>query len=139
MRGGQSIHVAGRVHWYAEGCQWRSRLGRSRPVLLSGRGTYRAVVRVQLDGDQIRSEADFHRHLAALLDFGPYYGRNLDALWDRLITDVPRPVHLTWTASRVSRSAMGRTTFDRIERILRAVAAQDAAQCWTDRFTYDLA
>ncbi|EOG8017508.1 barstar family protein [Enterobacter ludwigii] len=28
----------------------------------------------------------------ASLDFVPYYGRNLDALWDRLSTDVERPV-----------------------------------------------
>ncbi|MCK6885045.1 barstar family protein [Enterobacter roggenkampii] len=30
--------------------------------------------------------------MSASLDFGPYYGRNLDALWDRLSTDVERPV-----------------------------------------------
>ncbi len=59
---------------------------------------YCQIVRVQLDGTQIRTEADFHRHVAALLDFGPYYGHNLDALWDRLSTDVPRPVHLIWAA-----------------------------------------
>ncbi|MEV0136634.1 barstar family protein [Dactylosporangium sp. NPDC050688] len=95
-------------------------------------------MRVQLDGNQIRSEADFHRHLAGLLDFGTYYGHNLDALWDRLTTDVPRPVHLTWTAARMSRSAMGRTAFNRIEGILRAAADQDAARGRTDRFTYEL-
>ncbi|WP_127501852.1 barstar family protein [Actinoplanes solisilvae] len=36
---------------------------------------------LQLDGNQIRTEADFHRHLAALLDFGPFHGRKLDTLW----------------------------------------------------------
>jgi ribonuclease inhibitor len=87
---------------------------------------YHALVRVQLDGNQIRTEADFHRRVAALLDFGPYYGHNLDALWDRLSTDVPRPVHLVWADARVSRAAMGSTAFRRIEVILRAVADQDA-------------
>ncbi|MGI5175789.1 barstar family protein [Dactylosporangium sp. CA-152071] len=96
-------------------------------------------MRVQLDGNQIRSEADFHRHVAALLDFGPYYGHNLNALWDRLTTDVPRPVHFIWTAARASRSAMGRTAFNRIEDVLRASADRDAASGRIDRFTYELA
>ncbi|MDG6104975.1 barstar family protein [Dactylosporangium aurantiacum] len=96
-------------------------------------------MRVRLDGNQIHSEADFHRHLAALLDFGPYYGHNLDALWDRLTTDVPRPVHVIWTAARVSRSAMGAPAFARIERTLRAVADQDVAWGRGDRFTFELA
>lgn len=93
---------------------------------------------VQLDGHQIRTEADFHRQVAALLDFGPYYGRNLDALRDRLSTDVPRPVHLTWTAARASRAAMGAAAFDRVERVLQAVAQQDVEWGLTDRFTYEL-
>ncbi|MFF5235521.1 barstar family protein [Dactylosporangium sp. NPDC000521] len=120
-------------------CARQSSAGPVRPVLVSGAWyvSCSGACAARRGQDPLRGR--FHRHLAALLDFGPYYGRNLDALWDRLTTDVPRPVHLTWTASRVSRSAMGRTTFDRIERILRAVADQDAARCWTDRFTYDLA
>ncbi len=96
-------------------------------------------MRVQLDGNQIRTEADFHRQVATLLDFGPYYGHNLDALWDRLSTDVRRPMHLTWAAAQVSREAIGQVAFDRIERILRATADQDAAWGLTDRFTYELA
>jgi ribonuclease inhibitor len=100
---------------------------------------YRRVVRVTVDGNQICSEADFHRQVAALLDFGPYYGHNLHALWDRLSKDVPRPVHLIWGAAQVSSSAMGVVAFGRIERILRATADQDAAWGLTDRFTYELA
>ncbi|MEU4483053.1 barstar family protein [Micromonospora sp. NPDC023966] len=96
-------------------------------------------MRVQLDGNQVKSEPDFHREMAARLDFGPYYGANLDALWDRLSTDVPRPVHLVWEAADVSRAAMGSQVFDRIERILRRTVEQDAAFGWTDRFTYELA
>jgi len=73
-----------------------------------------------------------------MLDFGPHYGANLDALWDRLSTDVPRPVHLRWVASGISRAAMGSLTFSRIERILQKAAEQDIAFNWADRFTYEL-
>ena len=97
------------------------------------------MVRVQLDGKRIGSEADFHRRIAALLDFGPYYGHNLDALWDRLSRDVPRPVHLVWENAQVSRAAMGFVAFDRIEGILRAAADEDAASGRLDRFTYEIA
>jgi barstar (barnase inhibitor) len=37
------------------------------------------MVSVTLDGGAISSEADLHRILASALDFGPYYGRKLDA------------------------------------------------------------
>ena len=84
------------------------------------------------------SEHDFHRELAALLDFGPYYGANLDALWDRLSVDVERPVHLLWTASGTSRAAMGPLRFDRIVQILLKAVEQDADSNRVDRFTYEL-
>ncbi|MCY1140906.1 barstar family protein [Actinoplanes sp. Pm04-4] len=93
---------------------------------------------MQLDGNEIRSEADFHRRLAALLDFGPYYGHNLAALWDRLTTDVPRPVHLVWASAEASRAAMGAAAFERIDRVLREAAEWDAARTWTDHFTYEV-
>ncbi|WP_127502350.1 barstar family protein [Actinoplanes solisilvae] len=95
-------------------------------------------MRVVLDGNRVKSEADLHRELARLLDFGPHYGANLDALWDRLSTDVERPVHLYWAASAVSRAAIGSLVFDRIERVLRATVEQDAAFERTDCFTYEL-
>jgi ribonuclease inhibitor len=93
---------------------------------------------VVLDGNRVKSEADLHRELARLLDFGPYYGANLDALWDRLSTDVERPAHLYWAASTVSQAAIGSRVFYRIERVLRATVERDAAFEWTDRFTYEL-
>jgi len=95
-------------------------------------------VRVVLDGNRVKSGADLHRELARLLDFGPYYGANLDALWDRLSTDVERPVHLHWVASGASRAAMGSLSFGRIERILQKAAKQDVAFSWVDRFTFEL-
>ncbi|MDI7270926.1 barstar family protein [Cronobacter dublinensis] len=47
-----------------------------------------------LDGKRIQNESDFHSVMSELLDFGPYCGRNLDALWDRLSTDIERPVKI---------------------------------------------
>ncbi|MBF6467836.1 barstar family protein [Nocardia beijingensis] len=61
-------------------------------------------MRVTIDGARIRTDADLHRALWAPLDFGPYYGRNLNALWDRLTTDVERPVEIVWKNSGTSRT-----------------------------------
>ncbi|MCA6915246.1 barstar family protein [Pectobacterium versatile] len=33
---------------------------------------------VILDGSSIETESEFHKAMSDLLDFGPYYGRNLD-------------------------------------------------------------
>ncbi len=43
-----------------------------------------SVGELYLDGAHVLSEKEFHSIMSASLDFGPYYGRNLDALWDRL-------------------------------------------------------
>ncbi len=40
---------------------------------------------VILDGSKINSENDFHKLMAELLDFGSFYGENLDALWDMMV------------------------------------------------------
>ena len=53
---------------------------------------------LEIDGCEVRTEADLHILLARALDFGPYYGANLDALWDRLSRDVP----VVWTDWQVS-------------------------------------
>ncbi|QRK12081.1 barstar family protein [Archangium violaceum] len=92
---------------------------------------------VELDGSRLRSERDFHEQLARMLDFGPYYGRNLDALWDRLSADVERPVKLVWKDAEVSRLAMG-AVFDRIVRILRKVEEQDRTCGLRERFEFEL-
>ena len=75
---------------------------------------------------------------ATTRDFGPYYGRNLSALRDRLSTDVERPVHLLWHDAELSRAQLGADLFDRIRRILDDVVAQDEGFGWDERFTYEL-
>ncbi|MDU4841295.1 MAG: barstar family protein [Leclercia adecarboxylata] len=39
-----------------------------------------SVGQLYLDGTRVLSEKEFHSIISASLDFGPYYGRNLDAL-----------------------------------------------------------
>ncbi|GAA4566509.1 barstar family protein [Planotetraspora kaengkrachanensis] len=95
-------------------------------------------MRVVVDGRQVRSEADFHALLAGLLDLGPYYGHNLDALWDRLSTDVKRPVELVWTHWEESRANLGTEIFGKIRTILTRVQALDADRNWSERFTFEL-
>ncbi|MBQ1013953.1 barstar family protein [Micromonospora sp. M51] len=93
---------------------------------------------VDVRGADVRSEQDFHRILESQLDFGPYYGRNLDALWDRLSTDIERPVQLVWHDASVSRHQLGAAQFDRICEVLDRVVEQDERFGWSDRFTYEL-
>ena len=93
---------------------------------------------VEVHGADVRSEQDFHRILASRLDFGPYYGRNLDALWDRLSIDVERPVQFLWHDARVSRRQLGAAQFNRIREVLDRVVEQDERFGRSDRFTYEL-
>ncbi|SCG66436.1 barstar family protein [Micromonospora humi] len=93
---------------------------------------------VEIDGREVRSEADLHRLLARALDFGPWYGANLDALRDRLRLDVPRPVRVTWTYSQVSRKNLGAARFRRICDLLRLVEDEDRASDHENRFEVDL-
>jgi ribonuclease inhibitor len=93
---------------------------------------------VEIDGRQVRTEDDLHRLLARHLDFGPYYGSNLDALWDRLTRDVPRPVGVIWTHWRVSKRNLGAKRFRLICDLLRAVEAEDQELGRKERFAFEL-
>lgn len=90
-----------------------------------------------LDGKKIQNESDFHSAMSDLLDFGPYYGRNLDALWDRLSTDIERPVKIIWLHSELSRQNLGES-FDRIIQIFERTRQQDITFKWDERFDYIL-
>jgi ribonuclease inhibitor len=95
-----------------------------------------AMMDVIIEGSQVSSELDLHRTLERQLEFGDYYGRNLAALRDRLLADVPRPVSLMWRDSELSRSQLGDELFSRIWAILEEVAEQDRSFGWEDRFEY---
>lgn len=87
----------------------------------------------ELEGKAIRSEADFHSALALALDFPGHYGRNLDALWDVLTSDVERPVVLVWKDAQASQAALG-DRFEAIIGLMRRVEKQDAAWGLAEKF-----
>ncbi|QUP54589.1 barnase inhibitor [Ralstonia syzygii] len=93
---------------------------------------------VDLMGENIKSEADFHRQLAQSLDVEAFYGFNCDALWDLLSAGIERPLKLTWRNSASSKANMGES-FEIIVSILERVKLQDEKFGWVDRFTYILA
>lgn len=92
-------------------------------------------MRVVIDGKAIRTEADLHDQLAGPLDFGPYYGRNLNALWDRLYRDVERPVELVWADAAVSEENLGAELFATIAKLMTDVMADDTKYSPENRFT----
>ncbi|WP_325150155.1 barstar family protein [Amycolatopsis sp.] len=87
-----------------------------------------------IDGKSVRSEQDVHDQLKRQLDFGPYYGDNLSALWDRLYRDVERPVELLWRDSETSRANLGAELFDTIAKLLNDVMEDDAGKPPDERF-----
>lgn len=90
---------------------------------------------VEVNGAEVGSPAELHRVLAEALDFGPYYSPNLAALWDRLSTDIERPVELIWRNSEASRDAMGVSAFSELRDLLLRVQAQDIDFGFEERFT----
>jgi ribonuclease inhibitor len=73
-----------------------------------------------LNGRAIRSLDDLYDQLARQLALPRHFGRNLDALWDLLSSDVEGPVEIVWQKAAASRKAMG-ADFDRAEQVLREV------------------
>jgi ribonuclease inhibitor len=71
-----------------------------------------------LDGNKIRSLADFYDWISSLMKLPAHFGRNLDALWDVLATDVEGPFEINWTHADNSRKLMGKD-FDRLVQLLK--------------------
>jgi ribonuclease inhibitor len=80
------------------------------------------VRRCVLEGGALRSVEAVYDALQAGLGLPSHFGRNLDALWDALTTDVPGPVAIVWRDSAASRAALG-PEFDRLVAVLREAAA----------------
>jgi ribonuclease inhibitor len=74
----------------------------------------------KLRGKRIRSLDEFYDEISGRLNFPDHFGRNLDALWDVLTTDIGGPVELVWENSSTSRSSMGKD-FEKISVLLRDV------------------
>lgn len=96
------------------------------------------MTEIRIVGAEVRTVLDVHRSLERQLEFGEYYGRNVAALRDRLLTDVPRPVRIVWLDSRISRSRLGENAFDKIVGVFAEAAAQDLAFGWSERFEFEL-
>lgn len=92
-------------------------------------------MRVNIDGSQIDVEKDLHKQLSEKLNFGPYYGGNLDALWDFLYRNVERPVELIWKDSEASKGALGVELFNKIAELMIRVMEEDVLKDPDDRFT----
>jgi ribonuclease inhibitor len=76
------------------------------------------VKRYTLDGKKIKSLADFYDRISSVLKLPEHFGRNLDALWDVLATEIEGPFEINWTHSDNSRKLMGRD-FDRVVSLLQ--------------------
>ena len=80
---------------------------------------------IEIDGNNIKTEAEFHAAISDALSLPAHYGKNLDALFDILSGDVERPVVLVWKNSSISKANLD-DTFDRIVNVLRRIENQDA-------------
>ncbi len=65
------------------------------------------TVRVTLSGDQVGTIEQFYDSLEKQLNLPTHFGRNLDALWDVLTTDVAGPVEIVWEHAGKSKASMG--------------------------------
>ena len=90
---------------------------------------------IEIFGNLIEKEDDFHIQIAHALDIQQYYGHNLHALWDVLSVGVERPIHLIWKNSLESKVKLGEQ-FEKIISILERVRLQDENYGWEDKFTY---
>lgn len=81
-------------------------------------------VEIVINGEHVKSEADFHSAVVNALHLSPCYGANLDALWDVLSTDAERPLTLIWKNSHLSKALLGEA-FEKLAGVLMRVEAQD--------------
>jgi ribonuclease inhibitor len=71
-----------------------------------------------LDGKTVRSLDDLYDQLSIRFSLPEHFGRNLDALWDVLSTDVEGPFEIVWKHSQHSKKLMGKD-FDRVVKLLK--------------------
>ena len=76
------------------------------------------IKRCTLNGLKIQSLDHLYDRLEKRLSLPPHFGRNLDALWDVLSTDVEGPFEIIWTHSNESRKSMGKD-FHRVIKLLK--------------------
>ena len=76
------------------------------------------IKRCTLNGKAMHSLDDFYNRISTIKDMPEHFGRNLDALWDVLSTNVEGPFEIIWKKADVSKKLMGKD-FDRVVKLLR--------------------
>lgn len=92
---------------------------------------------IELDGEKISTEAEFHNHLAKLLNIENFYGYNLDALWDLLGTSVERPIKIIWKNSQISKQNMQKSFDDVFYLYETGLTARDKEDIDIHRWVYE--
>ncbi|XVV14357.1 barstar family protein [Actinoplanes sp. CA-131856] len=93
-------------------------------------------MKVVIDGRFVLDEADLQARLAGAFGYGPFYGRDLAALRDRLAAGDPRPLELTWIHADSIRLALGGATFLAYLAVLEAVEIADERKPWDERLIF---
>lgn len=69
-----------------------------------------------LEGAELADLNAVYDALAAQLGFPAHFGRNLDALWDVLTTDIAGPIEIEWRDMKAAHRRLG-PDFDRLARL----------------------
>ena len=69
-----------------------------------------------LEGAELADLNAVYDALAAQLGFPAHFGRNLDALWDVLTTDIAGPIEIEWRDMAAAHRRLGQD-FDRLARL----------------------
>lgn len=76
------------------------------------------IKRFTLNGSTIGSLEDLYDQLSKQLSLPEHFGRNLDALWDVLSSDIAGPFEIVWNHAEGSKRTMGKD-FDRVLKLLQ--------------------
>ena len=76
---------------------------------------------IELDGNVIGNEDEFHSEISRILGFTDYYGRNMDALWDCISGYIDTDFQLVWKNHQQCKNALGQK-FDIVIDCLRNFA-----------------
>jgi len=75
------------------------------------------MLKIIIDGDKINSMDLFHELFARQAGFPDYYGKNLNAFWDCITTDVEGPIEIIWKNHKNSARLLGEE-FETIKSLL---------------------
>lgn len=81
----------------------------------------------RLEFSDVYSLEDFYRQLAIQTDLPAHFGRNLDALFDVLTTDLPGPLQIVWLRHDTCATCLGHDNYTALLAVLH-----DAANCRPD-------